>query len=97
MTTNDAIQFLGGPENDRFRHVVILYLLKDKQHMLEALNDYDKNTTSDVAWVIANWMARRTVEPHNRRQGSHTSWRANDPARCPGKTGFAMISSGQIR
>ena len=33
--------------------------------MLEALNDYDKNTTSDVAWVIANWMARRTVEPHN--------------------------------
>ena len=65
MTTNDAIQFLGGPENDRFRHVVILYLLKDKQHMLEALNDYDKNTTSDVAWVIANWMARRTVEPHN--------------------------------
>ncbi|HTY87538.1 MAG TPA: hypothetical protein VMB80_08745 [Candidatus Acidoferrum sp.] len=66
MNTNDAIQFLGGPETDRFRHVVILYLLKDKEHMMEALQDYDAHTSSDVSWVMANWMARQTVEPNAR-------------------------------
>jgi hypothetical protein len=63
MNTNDAIQFLGGPETDRFRHVLILYLLKDKQHMREAFIDYNSHTTSDVAWVIATWLRCQILDP----------------------------------
>jgi hypothetical protein len=63
MNTNDAIQFLGGPETDRFRHVLILYLLKDNQHMREAFNDYNSTTTSGAAWVIASWLRCQILDP----------------------------------
>jgi hypothetical protein len=63
LNTKDAIQFLGGPETDHFRHVVILYLRNDEKEMQEAFDDYNSNATSDPAWVIASWFRDKLLHP----------------------------------
>jgi hypothetical protein len=63
LNKEDAIRFLGGPETDRFRHVVVLYLQNDSGDMLRAYSDFNETSTSDAAWVIATWLAHKAVEP----------------------------------
>lgn len=63
LTKDDAIRLLGGPETDRFRHVVVLYLENDSSDMREAFLDFNKNSSSDSAWVIACWLAHKLLDP----------------------------------
>jgi hypothetical protein len=62
LSTNDAIRFLGGQETDRYRNVLMTYLLKDKERMKVVFADYEKNTVSDVRWVMAKWMYHDLVD-----------------------------------
>jgi len=63
LTKKDAIRFLGGPETDRFRHVVVLYLQNDTSEMREAFDDFNRNSSSSAAWVIATWLAHKVLDP----------------------------------
>ncbi len=63
LTKEDAIRFLGGPETDRFRHVVVLYLENDSSDMREAFLDFNRNSSSDSAWVTACWIAHKLLDP----------------------------------
>jgi hypothetical protein len=63
LGNDDAIRLLGGPETDRFRHVVILYLLNNANQMAQAFYDYDSNATSDSGWVIASWLHYKLLHP----------------------------------
>lgn len=66
LNKDDAIRFMGGPETDRFSHIVILYLQNDSNHMREALLDFNKTTSSDSAWVTATWLACKLLNPPDR-------------------------------
>ena len=62
LSPADAIRFLGGKETDRARHVMVLHLLNDKDHMREAIIDYQMSSENNLtAKVIANWAARQTL------------------------------------
>ena len=63
INEKDAIRFLGGPETDRFRHLVVLYLQNNTREMPEAYKDFNSTASSDSAWVIANWLRDKLLNP----------------------------------
>jgi hypothetical protein len=61
LSTEDAISFLGGRETDLYRRLLILYLLNDPVQYKEAYLEFNRNTSSDAAWVIAAWFRAKLL------------------------------------
>ncbi len=58
----EAVRFLGGKETDRMRRVLVLSILEDKEHMFDAIVDFQKNSANSFAGrVVAQWVARQTL------------------------------------